>query len=246
MSSLADNLELAMTAGLYTPGRGGWRASMIDVAATYLTTSRQDLGGDSFLDRIHTERRSRWADSRGPRRAALTAAVLPMITPTPRVPAEAEVHLAPIRWLLHHADGDGAPLTVNHLLGPALLTEGCHRLHWLTVCEQAHRKTNYPRRSGCTAFWTNSVPPAAAAAHCCSSLPAASCWPATTPALWTRVAATLFPADEAKAAAAEIMLMLMLTDAPPSRGSPTVADILTGEGWRADSSEPLTAQGTSC
>jgi hypothetical protein len=38
--------------------------------------------------------------------------------------------------------------------------------------------------------------------------------------------------------------MLLLTDRPPSYGSPVVADILTGEGWRTEDGGPLTARGT--
>ena len=38
--------------------------------------------------------------------------------------------------------------------------------------------------------------------------------------------------------------MLLLTDQPPSYGSPVVADILTGEGWRTQDGGPLTAGGT--
>jgi hypothetical protein len=58
------------------------------------------------------------------------------------------------------------------------------------------------------------------------------------------VAGTLIPTDPAEAGAAEITLMLLLTDRPPAYGSPVVADILTGEGWRTEDGGPLTAGGT--
>ena len=57
---------------------------------------------------------------------------------------------------------------------------------------------------------------------------------------------TLIPTDPAEAGAAEITLMLLLTDQPPAYGSPVVADILTGEGWRtrtAARSPPATPAG---
>ena len=38
--------------------------------------------------------------------------------------------------------------------------------------------------------------------------------------------------------------MLLLIDQPPSYGSPVIADILTGEGWRTQDGGPLTADGT--
>jgi len=82
--ALADHLELAITAGAYTPGGRGWRATAAETARGYLTVSRVELGGDSYLHRIHTERRGRWADSRGPGRAELTRAVLPLLTDPPR------------------------------------------------------------------------------------------------------------------------------------------------------------------
>ena len=82
--SLADHLEVAITAGAYTPGGRGWKAAAAAVARDYLTVGRLELGGDSYLDRIHAERRGRWADSRGPGRAALTQAVAPLLDqPTP-------------------------------------------------------------------------------------------------------------------------------------------------------------------
>ena len=107
--SLADHLELAITAGAYTPGGRGWKAAAAEVARDYLTISRLELGGDSYLDRIHAERRGRWADSRGPGRAALTQAVLPLLTDPPPVPVDAEDHLTQIRWFLTAFAGDGAP-----------------------------------------------------------------------------------------------------------------------------------------
>ena len=74
--ALADHLEDAITTGVYTPGARGWKDTCAATAAAFLTVPRLDLGGDSYLDRIHTERRIRWADSRGPGRRDLTHAVL--------------------------------------------------------------------------------------------------------------------------------------------------------------------------
>jgi hypothetical protein len=173
--SLADHLELAITAGDYTPGSRGWKDTATRIARDYLTVSRLDLGGDSYLDRIHTERRTRWATSRGPGRAALTQAVLPLISTPPEVPGDAEDHLTQVRWMLARCDGDGAMLTVNHTLGRALLTEACHRFDWLILGKQAPPETSCPRRSGFAGSSPNSARPAAAAGGCCSPPRAGTC-----------------------------------------------------------------------
>ena len=99
---------------------------------------RLELAGDSHLDRIHAERRARWADSRGQGRRDLTRAVLPLLTGEPAVPDDAETHLAQLRWFLRHCEGDGAALTVNHTLSRALLTEASHRFNWLVLGKQGH------------------------------------------------------------------------------------------------------------
>ena len=67
---------------------------------------------------------------------------------------------------------------------------------------------------------------------------------ADTPTLWDAVTGTLIPTEPAQAAAAEILLMLLVTNQAPAYGSPVIADILTGEGWRTAGGGPLTADGT--
>jgi hypothetical protein len=73
-----------MTAGVYTPGGAGWRNAAARAAAEVLTVPRLDLHGDTYLNRIHTERRERWAHSRGPTRAGLAEQVLPLLSTTRR------------------------------------------------------------------------------------------------------------------------------------------------------------------
>ena len=63
---------------------------------------------------------------------------------------------------------------------------------------------------------------------------------ADTPTLWAAITAALIPADPAEAAAAEIMLMQLLTGPPPRYDdSPMIADALNGGGWTTDDG-PLT------
>ena len=242
--SLADHLEVAITAGVYTPGGRGWRATATEVARGYLTVSRLELGGDSYLDRIHTERRDRWAESRGPGRAALTQAVLPLLTDPPAVPVDAEDHLAQIRWFLAAFDGDGAPLTVNHTLGRALLTEACHRFDWLILGKQAPPENQLPEAHRLRSILTQLGATRRRGRRLLLTTRGQQLLKADTPTLWDAVTGTLIPTEPAQAGAAEILLMLLVTDQAPAYGSPVIADILTGEGWRTEDGGPLTADGT--
>jgi hypothetical protein len=242
--ALADHLELAITAGAYTPGGRGWRATAAETARGYLTVSRVELGGDSYLHRIHTERLSRWAHSRSPGRAELTRAVLPLLTDPPPVPADAEDRLTQIRWFLTAFAGDGAPLTVNNTLGRALLTEACHRFGWLILGKQAPPENQLPEAHRLRGILDQLGATRRRGRRLLLTTRGQQLLNADTPTLWDAVAGTLIPTDPAEAGAAEITLMLLLTDRPPSYGSPVVADILTGEGWRTKDGGPLTARGT--
>ncbi len=242
--ALADHLEVAIAAGVYTPGGRGWRTTATDIARTYLTVRRVELGGETYLDRIHAERRSRWADSRGPGRAALTELVLPLLTDPPPVPVDAEDHLTQIRWFLQAFAGDGAPLTVNNTLGRALLTEACHRFDWLILGKQAPPENQLPEAHRLRGILTQLGATRRRGRRLLLTTRGQQLLDSDTATLWDAVAGTLIPTDPAEAGAAEITLMLLLTDRPPSYGSPVVADILTGEGWRTEDGGPLTAGGT--
>lgn len=242
--SLADHLEVAVTAGAYHPGGRGWKTAAAEVARGYLTVSRLELGGDSYLDRIHTERRGRWADSRGPRRAELTQAVLPLLTEPPPVPDDAADHLTQIRWFLTAFAGDGTPLTVNNTLGRALLTDACHRFDWLVLGTQAPPENQLPEAHRLRGILAQLGATRGRGRRLLLTTRGQRLLDADTPTLWDAVAGTLIPADPTEAGAAEILLMLLLTDRPTHYGSPVIADILTGEGWRTEDGSPLTARGT--
>lgn len=241
--SLADHLEVAITAGAYTPGRRGWKDTATTIARDYLEVSRLELGGNSLLDRIHTERRTRWADSRGPRRAALTQAVLPLLTGPPEVPDDAEDHLDQVRWFLAAFAGDGAPLTVNNTLGRALLTEACHRFDWLILGKQAPPENQLPEAHRLRGILLQLGATRRRGRRLTLTTRGQQLLNADTTTLWDAVTGTLVPTDPAEGGAAETLLMLLLTDQIPTYGSPVVADILTGEGWRTEDGDPLTARG---
>jgi hypothetical protein len=238
--SLADHLEVAITAGAYTHGARRWKTAAAEVARGYLTVSRMELGGDSYLDRIHTERSGRWANSRGPRRAELTQAVTPLLTDPPPVPDDAEDHLTQIRWFLKAFAGDGTPLTANNTLGRALLTEACHRFDWLILGKQAPPENQLPEAHRLRGILAQLGATRRRGRRLMLTTPGRHLLDADTPTLWNAVTDTLIPTDPAEAGAAEITLMLLLTGRPPSWGYPVVADILTGEGWRTEDGGPLT------
>lgn len=52
----AAMLELAIEAGELVLGAPGWRAKQREVTSAYLTLPRPEFGGDSYLDRIMSER----------------------------------------------------------------------------------------------------------------------------------------------------------------------------------------------
>ena len=209
--AVADHLERAIDTGVYTPSSPGWRTAAARAAAQFLTVPRLELHGDTYLGRVHAERRESWAHSRGPARTALTEQVLPLLADNPPVPDDAEDHLVQLRWFLDQCSGDGAQLTVNHTLSRALLTDAAHRFHWLVLGKQAppehqlpeaHQLRGIADQLGATRRRGRRLLLTARGRHLLD---------ADTPTLWTAVTATLIPAGPAAAgAAAEIMLLLLL------------------------------------
>lgn len=232
--AVADHLEQSINAGVYTPGTAGWRAAAAHVAAQVLTVPRLELRGDTSLDRIHAERRERWAHSRGTARTDLTRQMLPLLADDPPVPDDAEQRLAQIRWFLDQCDGDGAPLTVNHTLSRALLTEACHRFHWLILGKQAPPENQLPEAHHLRSITDQLGATRRRGRRLLLTSRGRHLLHADTSTLWAAVTAALIPREAAEAAAAEIMLMLLLTGPPPPYDSPAVADSLTGEGWTTD------------
>lgn len=233
--TVADHLERAIDAGVYTPGGAGWRTAAARVTTEVLAVPRLDLHGDTYLHRIHTERRERWAHSRGPTRAGLTERVLPLLVDDPPVPDDAEQHLTQIRWFLAQCDGDGAQLTVNHTLSRALLTEACHRFNWLILSKQAPPENQLPEAHHLRGIADQLGATRRRGRRLLLTARGRQLLGVDTATLWAAVTAALIPADPAEAAAAEIMLMRLLTGPPPRYDDPpVVADALNGEGWSTD------------
>ena len=123
------------------PGLAGHRRR--NRPRTTSTVPRLDLGGDSYLHRIHTERRGRWADSRGPGRAASPrpccrcSPIHHRCPPTPRTTWRRSA--GSLRFRRRRR-----PLTANNTLNRALLTEACHRFDWLILGKQAPPENQLP------------------------------------------------------------------------------------------------------
>jgi hypothetical protein len=198
-----------------------------------------------MLECIHFERMECWARSHGATRARPTGVIAPQITSPAPVPEEAEVRLAPVRWLLTQAAADGGiPLTANHTLARAVVAEGCRRFDWLTLTGRPRSESDIPeawtlrellRQLGVVRRSKRSLILTPAGKHLAG---------ADTAALWSAVTAALIPSDPAEGVAAEVTLMLYLTDGPTGyfERCATVAEAMAGEGWHdpADGT-PITA-----
>jgi hypothetical protein len=238
--AVAGHLEQAINTRIYNPGGPGWRNAAARVSAEVLTVPRLELRGDSYLNRIHAERREQWSHSRSPARSALTQQILPLLAEDPPVPDDAEEHLAQIRWFLTQCGGDGAQLTVNHTLSRALLTEASHRFNWLILGKQAPPENQLPEAHHLRGIADQLGATRRRGRRLLLTTRGRHLLDADTPTLWAAVTAALIPADPAEAAAAEIMLMRLLTGPPPRYDDPpVVADALGGEGWTTDDG-PLT------
>jgi hypothetical protein len=239
----ATRLELTIAAGEFRPGARGWRKAAERAAATFLVTPRDDLDGDCWLQRIHSERLHEWARSRGSPRGPLTAAVASQLARPAPVPRQAADLLAPVRWLLGKAAEDGAiPLTQRHTLARAVVAEGCQRFGWLTLTGRPRSESDIVEAWTLRAMIRELGAVRRQGRHLYLTPAGKMLATASTAALWSAVAPAVLPASKAEAAAGEIALMLMLAR---SHGAGddlpgTVADAMAAEGWHSpDSGQPI-------
>src|SRR5262249_19038600 len=109
-SATAGALELAQASGVFKAGTRGWRTAQRGVATGFLTRPQPELGGVTWLAKVHTERLSNWAHGHSATRTALIEPILERLRSTPAVPDDAARVLEPVRWLLNEA-ADGITLT---------------------------------------------------------------------------------------------------------------------------------------
>ncbi|WP_182875018.1 hypothetical protein [Microbispora sp. H10670] len=241
----AAHLEMAIAAGEFAPGARGWRANAERITDEFLT-SPCTVGEQSRLERIHSERMECWATSRGAARARLTKTITSRIVSPAPVPEDAEARLAPVRWLLTLAATDGGiPLTANHTLARAVVTEGCQRFDWLTLTGRPRSESDIPEAWTLREF-VRQLGAVRRSKRTLVLTPAGKrLVGADTAALWSVVTAALIPSDPAEGAAAEAVLMLHLTEAPNGyfERRAAVAEVMAGEGWHDPASgTPVSAE----
>ena len=237
----ADALEQAIEAGRLRPGAPGWRKTAEQVTVGFLDSPHDEVTGTTWLQWTHAERLQRWATSRGATRARLADRLVDQLTNPQPIPANAELHLAPVQWLLDHAAA-GAQLTQTGNLARAIVAEGCHRFDWLTL-------TGNPRsESDIVELWTlrelaqQMRVIRRSGRRLLLSSTGKTVHAAGTNGLWQATMACLTGPGEAEAAAAEVALILLLTDGPLDYRAlnTAVAQALAHEGWHAQhTAEPI-------
>lgn len=242
----ATRLEMTIAAGEFSPGSRGWRKAAQQAANAFLLTPRDDLNGDCWLQRIHSERLEDWVRSHGATRGRLAAALAGQLAEPAPVPKQVPQLLAPVTWLLRKAiDDGGVLLTQSYTLARAVVGEGCERFGWLTATGRPRsesdiveawtlramlRELGAVRRMGRRLLATSEGKKLASAN-------AADLWAAVTPAV--------LPANRAEAAAAEIALMFMLAGRGADHASlmAGVADAMAAEGWHSpDTGQAIDAE----
>jgi hypothetical protein len=211
--SVATTLEMAAAAGQFTPGARGWRGAAQQLVGAHLTEPRPELQGQCWRDVIHAERMAHWVRSRNAARGSLATAIVGQLAGTIPAPAteDAEAALAPVRWLLGKATADGGvPLTQNHTLNRAVLTEACLRFDWLTTTGRPRSELDLPEAWALRSFVHELGLVRRSGRSLLLTLAGRRLVDADTGSLWNAVAPALIPRDPAEAAAAEIGLMLLV------------------------------------
>src|SRR5690606_21924236 len=122
-------LELAIVSGELTPGSPSFGRGREALTRRWLTEPRAELGGDSWLNRVHGERLNRWVLGRGSARRKLAQPYeVRLHAPIPVPDGE---RLEPLRWLLARAaEPDGLTLTRRHELPRDVVVEAARRFGW--------------------------------------------------------------------------------------------------------------------
>lgn len=236
-------LELARGSGEIRAGRRGAAARRAAVVERWLTQARPELGGESWLARVHTERLGTWSHGHYGEHSRRAQQLAPrLLEPAPARPAA----LPTLRWLLDHAS-EGLPLTARHYISPRLVTEAVERFGWRrdlvgslnrefdvfplhTLRHLAHREMGAVRRTGTTLVLTKT----GRRMH------------ENTQAFWLTGSAALIgtePPDKPDFAVAvrEAALLVLLVDGPANDDEliRRLAALLEQHGWRASETHAL-------
>ena len=124
-------LEAAMAAGRFAPGRSGWKTAAREVTTEALDAVRPELLGQTYRDVILTERIELWLHrSEGSKKlhALRSHNANRLLHPIPP-PADVSERLEPIRWFLETIDAD-VRLTAAGYLPPAVVREAADHFEW--------------------------------------------------------------------------------------------------------------------
>lgn len=226
-------LERAIDAGELVPGARGWRGTAVEITAGFLASSHAEVPGTTWLQWLHTERLSHFADSGGPTRTRLARVVADrLVNPLP-APAGADPHLAPLRWLLDLAAG-GAPLTGNGTLARALVADGCRRFDWLTLTGNPRSEFDIPELLTLRELAKQMGVVRRAGRRLLLSRHGTALHTAGADELWQATMGCLLGPGEAETAAGEVALMLLLTGERLDYRAfnAAVAAALADSGWR--------------
>lgn len=130
---VAGRLEEALADGRFSPGRSGWRTAQREAASEALAETLPDHPADqTWLQTVITARIEAWLerDQAASRRWRLVAGIEPALLHPVAMPADAGPVVAPLRWLLERAAGEGLPLTDRGNLARAVVGEISQQFGW--------------------------------------------------------------------------------------------------------------------
>jgi hypothetical protein len=230
----ADALELAQASGVFRAGARGWRTAQRRVAGDALGRPRPTLDGRTWLETVHAERLTTWANGRSAIRTALIEPVLERLRTAPAAPPEgAAWALEPARRLLDEAAG-GIALTQAGYLPKALVVamneaygyyelpdhrpRGEQDVLALTELRELLRQAGLIRRTGRRLVLA----------------PGGRRVRDDVPALWNVVTGRLAAGEDFEAAVAEIVLLALAPGRPVDgdRLEELIVEAVAEDGWR--------------
>ncbi|MEZ0073331.1 hypothetical protein [Planotetraspora sp. GP83] len=237
--------HLACAAALELAIVSGDRLDREALTRRWLTAPRPELGGDCWLHRVHGERLNRWVLGRGSARREL-AQPFEVRLHAP-VPAPAEPHLEPLRWLLGLAE-KGVPLTERLNLARALAVDAVDRFGWDAMTTRSVRsEADVPALTTLKEIAIQELGALRRTSRRLVLTPDGRALLDSPDALWeAATAALLAPArgeHDFEISIRESALMLLVDNRQIKYAElrERVADVVNGEGWRTAAGGQVTA-----
>ncbi len=124
-------LEAAIVAGRFVPGRSGWKTAAREVTTEALDVARPELLGQTYRDVILTERLEHWlrrTEGSTKLHALRSHNANRLLHPIPP-PADMVERLEPVTWFLETVDA-GVLLTAAGYLPTAMVREAANHFDW--------------------------------------------------------------------------------------------------------------------